>query len=385
MVPTLTWGFVRSNFSFAMSRFSSRARLKPRRDTNLFLPLRPANDFIGLAAWHFLVARKVHRIFGSDLGGRTHGSGVAEHLRQRHDCLDHLRPGAMLHPFDPSAARAQITHDRPREIFWCYHFHRHHRLQQHRTGLASRLLERHRTGDLKRHFVRVHFVVTAIVEFDFHIHHGIAREHSAFERLLNPLIHRLDVFLGNNTADDLVHKLVTLAGLLRFDPNLDVTVLATAASLTDIFALRFGLFADGFAIRNLRLADVGLNLILAHHAVNDDFQMQLAHAADDGLSTVGIGVDLKGRIFLGQLGKRHAHLFLVGFRLGLNRHRNYRDGELDRFQGNRMFLVTNRIARTHVFQAHRGADVARKDFLNTLTLVGVHLKQASDALGALRA
>ena len=50
-----------------------------------------------------------------------------------------------------------------------------------------------------------------------------------------------------------------------------------------------------------------------------------------------------------------------------------------------MFLVTNRIARTHVFQAHRRADVARKDFLNILTLVGVHLKQASDALGALRA
>ena len=34
--------------------------------------------------------------------------------------------------------------------------------------------------------------------------------------------------------------------------------------------------------------------VLAHHAVNDDFEMQLTHTADDGLSAVGIGVNLEG-------------------------------------------------------------------------------------------
>ena len=57
------------------------------------------------------------------------------------------------------------------------------------------------------------------------------------------------------------------------------------------------------AIRHLRLANVGLNFVLAHHAVDDDFQMQLAHAlADDRLSAVGIGVNFKGGIFLGEGG-----------------------------------------------------------------------------------
>ena len=37
--------------------------------------------------------------------------------------------------------------------------------------------------------------------------------------------------------------------------------------------------ADGFAVSHLRLADVGFDLELAPHAVDDDFEVQLAHAA----------------------------------------------------------------------------------------------------------
>ena len=82
--------------------------------------------------------------------------------------------------------------------------------------------------------------------------------------------------------------------------NLGVSVLTATAGLADVLAFRFGVLANGLAIRHLRLADVGLDFVLAHHAVDDDFQMQLAHAADDGLSAVGIGVNFEGGIFLGQ-------------------------------------------------------------------------------------
>ena len=79
------------------------------------------------------------------------------------------------------------------------------------------------------------------------------------------------------------------------------------------------MLADGLAISNLRLADVGLNLVLAHHAVDDDFEMQLAHAADDGLPAIRISVNFKSRIFLRQPVQGDAHFFLVGLRLRLNR------------------------------------------------------------------
>ena len=55
--------------------------------------------------------------------------------------------------------------------------------------------------------------------------------------------------------------------------------LAAATGLLDVFAFALDLGADGFAVGHLRLADVGFDLELAPHAVDDDFEVQLAHAA----------------------------------------------------------------------------------------------------------
>ena len=97
-----------------------------------------------------------------------------------------------------------------------------------------------------------------------------------------------------------------------------MTVLAMAAGLLDEFPLGFGAgAADGFAIRNLRLADVGFDAELASHPLHQDFQMQLAHAGNDGLARFLIGVDREGRVFLCQAVQRERHFFLIGggFRL----------------------------------------------------------------------
>ena len=159
-----------------------------------------------------------------------------------------------------------------------------------------------------------------------------------------------------------------------------MTVLPVATGLANVLAFRFGVLADGLAIRHLRLADVGLDLVLAHHAVDDDFEMQLAHAADDGLSAVGIGVNLEGGIFLGQLGKRHAHLFLVGLGLGLDRNRNHGNRESNRFERDRMLFVADGVAGRNVLQTNRGANVARQNLADVFALVGVHLQQTANAL-----
>ena len=62
-----------------------------------------------------------------------------------------------------------------------------------------------------------------------------------------------------------------------------MTELAAATGLLDVFAFALDARANGFAVRDLRLADVGFHLELAPHAVDDDLEVQLAHAADDGL------------------------------------------------------------------------------------------------------
>ena len=133
---------------------------------------------------------------------------VPEHLRQRHDRLDHLRTCAVLHAFDPPTARAQVAHDHAGVIFRRHHFDRHDRLEQNRRRPASGFLKRHRAGDLECHFVRVHVVIAAVVKRRFHIHHRIAGENTAFERFPNALIDRLDEFLGHRPARNIVDELV---------------------------------------------------------------------------------------------------------------------------------------------------------------------------------
>ena len=139
-----------------------------------------------------------------------------------------------------------------------------------------------------------------------------------------------------------------------------------------------GFLRDGLPVGDLRLADVGADVELADHAVGDDFEMQLSHAGDDGLARVLVGVDLEGRVFLHQLAERHAHLFLVGLGLRLDRDRDDRLGKVHRFQNDRVVLVADRVAGRDVLQAHRRRDVARPDFLDLFALVGVHLQETAD-------
>src|SRR5258707_11546726 len=116
------------------------------------------------------------------------------------------------------------------------------------------------------------------------------------QRLADTLLGRLDIFLRHHAAANLVDELETLARLVRLQTNLHVTVVAGAAGLPDVLALGFGNLADGLAEGYLRLAYIGFNLVLTLHTVHKDFQMQLTHTADDGLTRIDIGPHLEGRV-----------------------------------------------------------------------------------------
>jgi hypothetical protein len=161
-----------------------------------------------------------------------------------------------------------------------------------------------------------------------------------------------------------------------------VAVLAAAAGLAHELAFGFHPLADGFAVGHHGLAHVGFHLELAHHAVDDDLQVQLAHAGDDGLAGLGVGLHLEGGIFLGQAAEGDAHLLLVDLGLGLDGHLDDGIGEVHGLQDHRVVLVADGLAGEDVLEAHGRADVAGADFVDVLALVGVHLQQAADALAA---
>ena len=99
-------------------------------------------------------------------------------------------------------------------------------------------------------------------------------------------------------------------------------------------ALRTGL-GDALAVGHLRPADVGVHFELAQQAVDDDLQMELAHAGDDGLARLLVGAHAEGRVFVGQLHEALAQPVLVDLGLGLDGHEDDRLGELDGLEDDR--------------------------------------------------
>ena len=162
-----------------------------------------------------------------------------------------------------------------------------------------------------------------------------------------------------------------------------MAVLAAAAGLLGVLHLAVGGTRQRFLVGDLRLADARLDAELALQAVDDDLEVQLAHAGDDDLAGLLVGLDAEGRVLAHQLRQADAELFLVALGLRLDRERDDRLREVHRLEDDRLLLVAQRVAGADLLQADGGGDVAGVDLLDFLTLVGVHLQEAADALGAL--
>ena len=121
-------------------------------------------------------------------------------------------------------------------------------------------------------------------------------------------------------------------------------ILSVAARLANKFAFRFGMLANRFTIRHLRLPDVGRDAEFPNHAVHQDLEVEFTHPRKNGLSRIRIRVNPEGGIFADQLVQRNSQLFLVAFGFRLNRDGNHRRREFDRFQHDRILLFTDRIA-----------------------------------------
>ncbi len=181
---------------------------------------------------------------------------------------------------------------------------------------------------MERHLGGVDLVIRTVVYVRVDADNRIAAQRTGLHRFLNTVVDRRDVFLRDRAADDRALELVKILAIRihRSEDALAVTVLAVAAGLLRVLVLLLHL---------LRRADVRLHMELAEQTVDDDFQMQLAHAGDDGLAGLRIRVLLEGRILLGQLAQRDAQLFLASLGLRLDRQLDDRLRELHGLQNDR--------------------------------------------------
>src|SRR4051794_36132085 len=344
MVPMLTCGLVRSNLALATGFLSSwcrsrartlgwacwgRAGTYPARRVTRRSPRRCPWLGSGLAPrlgpWTALRCSLARRLrddllgdVGRDLGVRVEHHGVArpplgaaaqvadvaEHLRERDQGPDDAGAGALLHRLDHPAPGVQVPDDVTHVVLGRDDLDGHHRLEQGRAGLAGGLLEDHRAGDLEGHLRGVDLVVLAVQQGGLDAHDRVASEDAVLHGVLDALVDRGDVLPRDPTAGDSVLEFVgrrVAADLERLQGDLHLRELTrpTGLLLVGVVVLLDGL-ADRLAVGDLRLADVGLDLELAPHAVDEDLQVQLAHAGDDRLAGLLVEPDLEGRVLLGQ-------------------------------------------------------------------------------------
>src|SRR5680860_641547 len=322
MVPMLQWGFVRWNFSLAMLALHPSTQ----NANSLRLAFRPPDPlgelrlyFLGNALRRLRVVIELHGELRPPLAHRAEIVHVAKHVGERHHGADNRGIAARLLAAHLTPAAGEIADDAADIILRRHHLDLHDRLQQLRSRLERAFAEGGAGGDLERHHARIDVVIGAVGERHLDVEDGETRQHARLHHALDALGDARDIFLWHVAADDLVHELEALALLVRLDRHLDARELPGAASLLLVGVVDIGTLGDRLAERHLRGADIGLHIELAPHAIDNDVEMQLAHALDDGLAGLMVDRNAERGIFLGETMQRDPKLLLVAFGLGLHR------------------------------------------------------------------
>src|SRR3954471_21933846 len=126
-------------------------------------------------------------------------------------------------------------------------------------------------------------MVLAVDQMHLEIDDREADQRPRLGSLAQALLDGRNIFLGNVAALDLVEELEARSALAGDDVDLDLAELTGAARLLLVGIGQVDRLAEIFAIGDLRRADIGLDLELALHAVDEDLEVELAHPLDDRL------------------------------------------------------------------------------------------------------
>src|SRR5215208_4867412 len=327
---------------------------------------------------------ELHGECSAALGLGAHGRRVTEHLGERHHGADNLPAAAGIHSLYMAAPRREIAHHVAHELFGHHDLDVHNGLEKDRVGPLEGLFDGHGTSDLERHLGRVDLVVRTVDQLDPDIDHGVARDNAGIQRFPDALIDAWDVLPRDDAPDDLVVELVAcLVVVLGVDDR--VAVLAPATRLPHEPALdALHALADGLAVSDLRTADVRVNPELAQEPVDDDLQVQLAHAGDDGLPGLLVAANGERRVLFGEPLERHGELLLVGFRLGLDGLPDNGLGEAHLLEHDLLLIIRRdeRVARPRIGEADGSNELASIDLISLLAAVGVQLQETPYALAS---
>jgi len=209
------------------------------------------DDLVGDHLRNNVVVGHFHGVGPTALGHRREVGSIGEHFRQRHLGFYYGRAPLGFHALDAAAAAIQVTHDVTGVVFRDGNLDVHDGFKQAGLGLLHAFLETLGARQLEGHFRRIDVVVGTVVEADPEVDHRVTGKIASCGRLDDAFFHGGDEVAGNGAAENVIHELEARTAHQGFQLDPAVAVLAMAAGLFLVFALRIGLGANRLPVGNL--------------------------------------------------------------------------------------------------------------------------------------
>ena len=223
-------------------------------------------------------------------------------------------------------------------------------------------------------------MILAIDDGDLDVDDRILGQHALLHGVLDAALDGGQVGTRDGRAAQLVLKDEPAARGKGLHLDLDVGELAVTAGLLDQAPDAVHGPGDRLAVGHLWRADVGLNLELALEPVDDDLEVQLAHAGEHGLAGLYVLAHAQGRILLYEAVQRCAYPGLVAARGRRDGQLDHRRREGDALEHDGAGRIGEGLSGRGDVEAQHGADVTGPDLFDLFTVVGVHADQTPDAL-----
>src|SRR5438477_7653415 len=257
---------------------------------------------------------------------------------------------------DLAPPAVDVRHDVAQILLWDADVGFDDGLQEHRARVQGSLSDRHRSGDLERHVIRIDRVVFAVDQRHLDIDHGITGDHALGHVIDDALLHRGAEALGDRAPEDLVLPDETLAALGWGHLDDADSVLAVATGLLDMPALGATVARDGLAIRDAWDLGRSLHTVLALELLERDVQMYIAEPSDDQLLGLFDSLHVQCRVLFAEPCQAVGDLLLVSAGLGRDGHAVGGPGQVEWWEGSSVRDL-KRVTCERVGELGRGPDV----------------------------
>ncbi len=312
---------------------------------------------------------------------------VAGQLGQRGQALHRDHAGhRRARAADLAAPCRQIAGDIAHGALRRADLHRDDGLQHQGARLAHRGHQGLASGSDKGHLLAVHRVVLAVKHRHSQVHQGMARDHAGRTGLAYAFLDRGHELARDHPALDRVHELEARPACQGLHTQPDLAELPGTTTLLLVAVVTLGHGRDGLAVGNARRLGVDLDAVGLPQSLQQQAQVQLAQAVDQGLVGGRHLLDPEAGVLVHQAVQDFPESLLVAMPGRADGQAMHRDGKVQRCQMDVCILgvVVQHGIKVQLLDLGDGAELAGQGLLDLHMFLALQPQEMADAKGLAR-